>query len=314
MKHAWFFWVLALFSLQLLPLAAQSETRTTVGVTLASVYRQPSDRSEQVTQVLLGDRVQVQKIAGDWAQILVTDQYRTAQGYPGWIRVNQLTKSPSADSKESVAIAYPSVNLRLKPSLDADVAEKALLATRLLMVPESKPVQSDGEAWLPVKLKKDSRTLWVRQSQVLEERMLKRGEGDRIIERARLFKGTPYLWGGMSHHGIDCSGLIYTVYRVHGITVPRDADQQFLVGEPVAESDLEPGDMVFFGQSPDDITHVGMYAGDGNLIHASSGRGVVVNPLFQGWYLQHYQGARRILEKAPRGTKTLVPDGSEGSR
>jgi cell wall-associated NlpC family hydrolase len=97
--------------------------------------------------------------------------------------------------------------------------------------------------------------------------------------------------------------------------LPRDADQQYQVGEPVERHELQPGDLVFFGSSPSDITHVGLYAGDGNFVHASSGRGVVTSKLFAGWYLDHYQGARRVLQESPSSLQVLTPeDKAEVSR
>ncbi len=287
--------------------AAQENAQTTVGVTLASVYREPSEASECLTQVFLGDPVKVQKIQGGWARVLVPDQYRTTEGYPGWLRVEQLKKSELSPASKSLAVAYPLVYLREEPSTDGAILKQVFLATRLTLAPGGKPVSAGGERWLPVRLAGDDRSYWVRGNQVVEEQMLREGQGDVIIDRARLFKGTPYLWGGMSQRGIDCSGLVYTVYRVHGVTVPRDADQQFQIGEAVDSEDLQAGDLVFFGTKPSDITHVGIYAGSGMFIHASSGRGVVMSPLFQGWYLERYQGARRILDPQGSGTKSLVP-------
>jgi cell wall-associated NlpC family hydrolase len=146
----------------------------------------------------------------------------------------------------------------------------------------------------------------VRASQVDIEREPGLVRASELVEKARLLERTPYLWGGMSRAGIDCSGLTYVIYRMNGVTIPRDADQQFEVGEPVEPDQLQPGDLVFFGESGD-ITHVGMYAGEGTIVHASGGSGVVQSPLFVGWYKQYYRGARRILKDTPGGTRVLTP-------
>ena len=146
----------------------------------------------------------------------------------------------------------------------------------------------------------------MRAQQVRLENSAIGGDGAAVVADAQKFSGTPYLWGGMSQKGIDCSGLTYVSYRSYGITIPRDADQQFLVGTPVEREDLQPGDMVFFGDQ-DGIVHVGLYAGKGQLLHASSSVGVTINPLFTGWYEQHYRGARRIFSPDLAQPKTFKP-------
>lgn len=289
------------------------ESLSRVSAEVASVYRAPSTGAERVTQVLLGDPVKVKKISGNWVEVVVPDQYRSPEGYPGWMQASDLVRSGASPSR-LVTVAYPEVHLRERPSAEAEVVCDAGMASRLALSDNLQPADSEGDQWLPVQVPGLKRAAWVRARQVMEEKALRRGQGEVLVDRARLFKGTPYLWGGMTREGIDCSGLTYTVYRLHGVTLPRDADQQFLVGTKVSRQDLEPGDLVFFGADSNDITHVGMYAGNGNFVQASSGRGVVESKLFQGWYLNHYQGARRVLRDSPPEKMVLVPDSSEGSR
>ena len=125
-----------------------------------------------------------------------------------------------------------------------------------------------------------------------------------LLETARRFLGLPYLWGGTSGFGVDCSGFVYLVHRFHGILIPRDAAPQrdHGGGLPVERADLQPGDLVFFAHDGGKgaVHHVGMYAGAGRMIHApSSGRVVEEIPLDTPPYGEKYAGARRYHGRVP---------------
>jgi len=107
---------------------------------------------------------------------------------------------------------------------------------------------------------------WVRQEELAGT------QGD-PVEQAQRYLGAPYLWGGMTERGIDCSGLVHMSYRWLGRLVPRDAGQQEDAGTPVAEDDLERGDLITYGDEQA-ATHVAFWLGDGRILHSTEREGV----------------------------------------
>ena len=112
---------------------------------------------------------------------------------------------------------------------------------------------------------------------------------------AQQFLGVPYVYGGTSSAGFDCSGLMYYCLKQYGYSMNRVADDQMDQGTAVSRSELQVGDLVFFG-SGDYANHVGMYIGNGNFVHASTpSTGVRINSLDETYYNTRYIGARRII-------------------
>lgn len=120
-----------------------------------------------------------------------------------------------------------------------------------------------------------------------------RGE---IVKSARSFIGVPYLWGGNTQQGLDCSGFSLAVYRLNGISLPRSSQEQFETGLPVDRNDLRQGDLVFFTTAgKGTVSHVGVYIGDGRFIHAP-GRGKrICTSSLTGYYLRTYAGGRKYI-------------------
>lgn len=117
----------------------------------------------------------------------------------------------------------------------------------------------------------------------------------RVIANSMNYIGVPYVFGGTSPSGFDCSGYVRYVFANAGIYLPRTADAQYEVGMPVSRDELIPGDLVFFSTYDYGASHVGIYLGDGSFINASSSRGVAIDSLYSGYWGSCYIGARRIL-------------------
>ena len=124
-------------------------------------------------------------------------------------------------------------------------------------------------------------------------------KGEEIVEFAKQYLGCPYVYGGSGPSTFDCSGFTMYVYNNFGINMSHSAQAQSRMGEYVAKEDLQPGDLVFFldYETMDEIGHVGIYVGDGNFIHASSGTGycVKISTLLSGSYDVRYDTARRVI-------------------
>lgn len=115
-----------------------------------------------------------------------------------------------------------------------------------------------------------------------------------LLGIANQYKGVPYVFGGNSPSGFDCSGFTRYVYSAVGIDLPRMADEQYGVGNDVSVSNLQPGDLVFFSTYAPGVSHVGIYIGDSQFINASND-GVSVASLNSSYWASHYVGAKRVI-------------------
>ncbi|MDO8730781.1 MAG: C40 family peptidase [Candidatus Omnitrophota bacterium] len=185
-----------------------------VAVPVADLRKEPSDPGPsrdhdplEESQLLAGDPVRVLEEKNGWARVEATEQLEWShnqrwEGYPGWMRLSDLTR----DGKTTSSTGYKAPGTL---------------------------VQRAG-----------------------------------IVEAAREFLGTPYYWGGRSHQEVDCSGLTGLAYQANGITIPRDAHEQWMKARAITRKELEPADLLFFSdpKNPKKITHVMLYSGGGQVI------------------------------------------------
>ena len=130
--------------------------------------------------------------------------------------------------------------------------------------------------------------------------------GDTLVETAMKYLGCPYVYGGTTPSGFDCSGFVQYVCKEVGISVTRTAASIYASdGVAVDKSALQPGDILCFSSSSESIGHVGIYIGNGEFIHASNANtGVIVSPLDMDYWAAHYVGAKRVVSAAPASGST----------
>lgn len=246
------------------------------------------------TQVLYGQAVNVLQTKGDWVQVAIPDQKspKHASGYPGWMPKQHLTTVyPNYTSCEKMIVKTKSAVLTHDA---AGVKPFKTISFNTVL-----PVVKEEKERYAVQTPADG-VKYVNKNAVkmLNDKM-PAPNPDQILATAKQFEGLPYLWAGTSGFGFDCSGFTYSVYRQHGISLPRDASVQAVNGAKVLKKDLQPGDLLFFAHNKGKgaVHHVGMYIGNNKMIHAPNPkRSVEIIPMTQEPYQSEYSGARRYLK------------------
>jgi gamma-D-glutamyl-L-lysine dipeptidyl-peptidase len=275
--------------------ALPASREAVVVVAVENMYSAADESVDVVSQATLGQLVEVLETSGPFTRV------RTPDRHAGWlsnaaIREYEDPEAPRyARTGSLVEVASLMANVYREPSVTKSRPRvQAPLATRLEVAGEA-----PREGWIAVRLPAgDVGYIQNGDVRAVDASGLRpRGSGEEIVATARRFLGVPYLWGGMSAHGIDCSGLASRVYHANGVAIPRDADLQFddPTASKVERAELQAGDLVFFGSAPDRITHVGLYVADGRFIDATTYETPVVrgDRLDDPHWSSIYQGARR---------------------
>lgn len=262
-------------------------------VGVADVRREPDSASELVTQALLGAKAEPGALRDGWQQMHLLD-------YAGWVRAEHLAAPPSSASGDAV-IVVPALATPLFQAAEGAEQRDMLFCSTVLPLAHLSAIAGRLAVSLP-----GGAVGWVSASDVAVRpaaQAFPRRDVDFVIETARRFLGTPYLWGGVTCLGIDCSGFVQLCFRLAGYILPRDSYQQFaaLPTEPAGEPD--PGDLLFFAKEGQ-IVHVALSLGQGDLLHAEGVTWNVVihqsmNPLHAERYnhrlVELYCGARRVI-------------------
>lgn len=271
------------------------ETNMFVRVSVADVREEPDQRSELFSQLLLGDQVTILDSGERWLRCRLSD------GNEGWMHRGFLAHGKSAIADRTTG------DLLGVRALATAVYEEPDTRTRpLLVLPDGvqvaalKLVRHWYEVLLPTGIRGWSPARYLRP--LIE---IPPASGSAIAEYARLFIGVPYLWGGTSSFGFDCSGFTQHIFRVFGIALPRNSGQQAIVGEAVDPgpdySALQPGDLLFFADTGR-VNHVAISLGGATVAHASIGNGQsAIDDLLPG--MEHdnprlagmFHSARRIV-------------------
>jgi len=123
-----------------------------------------------------------------------------------------------------------------------------------------------------------------------------------LLKYAKYFKGGKYVWGGTTPEGFDCSGYVQFLYKKHNINLPRTAWSQSKKGVSVDKNSLKKGDLLFFLTDKKrgiPVTHVGIYIGNGEFIHAASKKkGIIISPIYSGYYASKFVSAKRVLTQS----------------
>lgn len=242
---------------------ADAPAAVIVSSSVADVRRSAAHPSELVSQAVMGDRVFVLKLEGDWFLVRLDD------GYIGWIRSWHLFETTPARVAAFTDRAADRVGVNHSEALSSP-SDDALPVTDLVIGTPLAVTGAGPRGWQAVELA-DGRKGFVRSAHVEKAPGARALSRDRLTATGLRFLGIPYLWGGSTPKGFDCSGLVQRIYRLHGVILPRDSDQQSRFGaEKRVETldDLAPGDLLFFGRAAERITHVGMALPDRLFLHA----------------------------------------------
>ena len=261
----------ATFTVNLLPDSEIEKSFALINNSVSGIRRKTTRASEMLSQALLGTPLKVLKKEGEWYYVQTPNQYL------GWINEGDIVLFDTAglhryDAGKKIVFNKQCGFSYSEPSIKSQVISDLVIGCIL-------PVTGETKDFFMVRYP-DGREAFVRKTNVVDyqEFIHRKPVAENLAETALKFNGIPYLWGGFSSKGIDCSGFSSVVYYLNGIILQRDASQQTKYGKEITTnydySHLKPGDLLFFGRKAtgtkkEKVTHVAIYIGHSRFIHSS---------------------------------------------
>jgi len=268
-----------------------------ISLSVANLRTKPAHSAELASQAIMGTPVRILKEADGWLLIQTPDQYIS---WTNETSVQRMNRSEIQNWRNADRIIYTDTYGTISgddklTTVMSDLVSGAIVVKKSenkniieVILPDGRPGFVSNQNWLNLKQWKDTVNLIP----------------DKMISTGKHFLGFPYLWGGTSSKGIDCSGFIKTVCFLNGVILERDASQQAKHGKNIdittGWNNLQKGDLLYFGsKDPYRVTHTGMYIGDSEVIHSSGS--VRINSLdsTRSNYSKHLSsilvGAKRII-------------------
>ena len=292
-------------SIQLLPSKElQGKTNGLVTISVANLRSNPKHSAELATQATLGTPIKIYKNEDDWSLIQTPDNYLSWVDSGGIVSLTN-EQLNNWKIKDKIIFTKTYGHSYTEPNSGSQIVSDMVAGCILEFLTEQEAYYAvkypDGRVGYISKSESQPYTQWIAEMNPT---------GESLLETSRTLMGVPYLWGGTSTKGMDCSGFTKTIYFLNGMVIPRDASQQVHTGKQTDENkdfeNLQKGDLLFFGRKATDSTkekvvHVGMWIGNDEFIHASGQvRVSSINPKaenFDAYNLNRYLRSKRILKE-----------------
>lgn len=289
----------------------------------------PTINATDIFEVKKDEEVEVIELINGWACI-------TTGKAKGWIREDKLQEEktkpvevpqeqPKQPEEKKQEVAKPKTIIKYVNSATVNVRKEASKSSTIIdniTLNTSVEIITEQDGWAKVKVngkegyiastllsdkkqetsrsqakpRKKNGTTENKEKPKNEATVPASGKGATVVETAKKYIGSKYVYGGTTPAGFDCSGFTSYVFKLHGVKLNRTAAAQYSNGSAVSKSQLQPGDLVMFGPSVKGINHVGIYIGGGQMVHASTPKtGVRIDSINSSYYGKRYVGARRVI-------------------